>query len=251
MPDILYEKKDHIAVVTMNRPEKLNAYDIPMLRELEQTWYKFRDDDDAWVAIFTGAGRAFCAGHGLDSLEELGTLVEPPSIHYGTLDIFKPIIAAVNGHALGGGCSMVMGSDLAVAAENATFGYPQPAYGLTSLGGHQWLPRMVSAKVAAEIMLTGERYSAEQFYKMGLINKVVPLDQLMPEAFKMAERLTKNGPIALYATKENLIRGMRTIYLPDGVRFSQLNYIRVWNTEDRAEGLKAFQEKRPPQWKAK
>lgn len=250
MPDILYEKKDHISIITMNRPDKLNAYDDDMLAELGQTWYKFRDDPDAWVAIFTGAGKSFCSGHILANLDRLGTTVEPPSIHYRTIVLSKPIIAAVNGHALGGGCSMVMGCDLAIAAENATFGYPQVGYGVTSLGGHQWLPKMIPLKKAMEIMLTGNRYSAQEFYELGLVNMVVPPDQLMPEAMKLAEKIAGNAPIAVQATKEDILYGLRVNWTPPNAsEFVKLNYNKCWNSEDRVEGFNAFKEKRKPEWK--
>lgn len=249
MANVIYEKcGSHIVIITMDRPEKLNAYDIPMLKEMEQCWYKFRDDEDAWVAILTGAGKAFCTGHDLDTLDRLGWEFEPPSIHYGNIEIYKPIIAAVHGYALGGGCSMALGCDLIVAAKDAVFGYPQPAYSLTSLGGHQRLPRLTFPKIAMEMMLTGDKYTAQEFFKLGLINKVVPPDRLMQEAVKMAERITKNGPLAVFATKEDFIRGQRMTCLQDGIRFAQLNYGRIWHSQDRVEGMQAFKEKRKPNW---
>jgi enoyl-CoA hydratase len=251
MTYVLYEKKDRTVTITLNRPEKLNAYTAQDIQELEKAWYKFRDDPDAWTAILTGAGKAFCAGHDLASLPELCE-PEPPSIHYRNLELFKPIICAVNGHALGGGCSMTMGCDIRIAAENATFGYPQPNYALTSLGGHQWMPRMTFRGIAMEMMLTGDRITAQEAYRIGLVNKVVPLDQLMPTALKLAERINANGPLAVRATKEDFLVGERMLWQPDGTNFSRLNYAKLWYTsEDVKEGLKAFQEKRKPVYKGK
>jgi len=247
----LYEKKGHTVIVTLNRPEKLNAYRSEDIRELEKRWYEFRDDPDAWTAILTGAGKAFCAGHDLAGLEELCE-PEPPSLHYRNLELFKPVICAVNGHALGGGCSMTMGCDIRIAAEDATFGYPQPNYALTSLGGHQWMPRMTFRGIAMEMMLTGDRMTAQEAYRVGLINKVVPLAELMPAALKLAERINSNGPLAVRATKEDFLLGERQLWQPDGTNFSRLNFAKLWLTsEDVKEGMKAFQEKRKPVYKGK
>lgn len=249
MSSILYEKKGHIAYVTLNRPQAFNAYNNEMLRELEKVWYDFRDDPEAWVAILTGAGRHFCVGHDLDSLHEV-TEPEPPSIHYGSIEIYKPIIAAVNGNAMGGGCSTALGCDLRLAADNARFGYPQVQVGHMSLGGHQRLPRMTFPSIALEMMLTGEAIDAQESYRLGLVNRVVPLAELMPAATRLAERIAQNGPLAVRATKEAFLRG-QTMPLQQGIRMAALLYAQLATTEDAQEGLKAFREKRKPAWKGR
>jgi enoyl-CoA hydratase/carnithine racemase len=256
----IYEKDydRHIAYITFNNPQKLNAYTSKTITELLGVWKDFEDDHDVWLAIVSGAGRAFGAGHELPVSREKKdpsyynlAEMEPPSIHYGSLDIFKPIIAAVHGFALGGHCSFLLGCDIAVAAEGTKFGYPQPSYGVTSLGGHQRLPKATSPKIAMEIMLTAENFDAQDFYRWGLINKVVPADKLMEETEKFADRILKNAPLAIWCTKEDFIRGQRFNYLPDGPRFAALNSIRLRFSEDLQEGIKAFSEKRKPNWKAK
>lgn len=246
---IIYEKKDRIAYITLNRPEAFNAYDNVMLRELEKVWYDFRDDPEVWVAVLTGAGRHFCVGHDLESLHEV-TEPEPPSIHYGSIEIYKPIIAAVNGNAMGGGCSMALGCDLRVAADNARFGYPQTQVGHMSLGGHQRLPRMTFPGIALEMMLTGDAIDAREAFRLGLVNRVVPLKDLISETTKLAQKIAQNGPLAVRATKEAFIRG-QAIPLQQGIRMAALLYGRIAPTEDAQEGLKAFKEKRKPVWKGK
>ncbi len=257
----LYEKDydRHVAYITFNNPSKLNTYTSKTIAELLNVWKDFEADNDVWLAIVTGAGRAFGAGHELPfsggekkepnyyNLAE----VEPPSIHYGSLDIYKPIIAAVHGYVIGGHCSFMLGCDLAVAAEGTKFGYPQPSYGITSLGGHQRLPKNTSFKIAMEIMLTADYFDAEDFLRWGLINKVVPADKLMEETEKFADRILKNAPLAIWCTKEDFVRGTRFSYLPDGPRFAALNSIRLRFSEDASEGQKAFNEKRKPNWKAR
>lgn len=159
----IYEKDydRHVAYITFNNPDKMNAYDSGTITELHRTWEDFKADGDLWVAIVSGKGKAFGTGHDISILSldrefnfhDLAE-IEPPSIHYGTIECFKPIIAAVHGHAVGGHCSFAMGCDLVVAAEGTKFGYPQPRYGFSSMGGHQWLPKMTFKKIAMEIMIT-------------------------------------------------------------------------------------------------
>mgnify|MGYP001559132452 FL=1 len=249
MSSIIYEKRNRIAYITLNRPEVFNGYNNAMLRELEKVWYDFRDDPEVWVAVLTGAGRHFCVGHALDSLHEV-TEPEPPSIHYGTIEIFKPIIAAVNGNAMGGGCSMALGCDIRIAADNARFGYPQTQVGHMSLGGHQRLPRMTHPGIALEMMLTGDAIDAQQALQLGLVNHIAPVTNLMAEATKLAEKIAGNGPLAVRATKEAFVRG-QTMPIQQGIRMAALLYRGLINTEDAQEGLKAFKEKRKPNYKGK
>ena len=183
---ILYEVKDKIATVTLNRPEKLNAYNEEMVGELYEAWRKFAGDDDAWTAIVTGAGdRAFCSGHDLDMiLESDGQYKDhdSPTMWYGELEIYKPIIAAVNGYAFGGGCSLALSCDIRIASEKAAFGYPQPRYGAMSLGGHQRLPKTIPPGIAIEFILTGRTIPVEEASRWGMVNKAVPHEALMDEA---------------------------------------------------------------------
>lgn len=243
----LYEKKGHIAYFTMNRPDRLNAYTNSMVLEWWHVWNDFRDDDNAWVAIVSGAGTSFSAGHDIRDPE---TGPEPPSIHYGGVEIYKPIIAAVQGYALGGGCSMALACDIRICAEDAMFGYPQPKFGIMSMGGHQRLPRSTFPGMALYYMLTGDYIDAKEAYRLGLVYKVVPKDQLMAEATKMAEKLCENSPMAVRATKEAFIRGQQ-VTLREGLHIAQLVSQRLRQTEDYQEGLRAFAEKRKPVWKAR
>ena len=244
---IIYEKKNCIACITLNRPEANNAYNNSMLRELEKAWYDFRDDDEVWVAILTGAGKHFCVGPGVDSLPKEHEQ-EPPTVHYGTIEIFKPVIAAVNGNAMGGGCSMALACDIRIAAENARFGYSQVRVGRISRSGAYTLPRMTFPGMAMEMMLTGEAIGAQEAYRVGLVNRVVPLKDLMSEATKLAEKIAANGPLAVRATKEALIRG-QSMPFNQGIRMADLLRGRLIASEDAAEGLKALKEKRAPIWK--
>lgn len=252
---ILYDVQDKIATITLNRPEKLNAYNEEMVDALYDAWQKFARDEDAWTAIVTGAGaRAFCSGH------DLGMIVESegqykdhdsPTMWYGELEIYKPIIAAVNGYAFGGGCSLALSCDIRIASENAVFGYPQPKYGAMSLGGHQRLPRTIPPGIAMEFMLTGRNIPAEEAARWGMVNKVVPPERLMREARETAARINENAPLAVRHTKEALLKGLRTPDVREGISMAKLISYRLQTSEDTKEGLAAFQEKRSPRWRGR
>ena len=257
MDSVIYEIKDKIAYVTINRPHALNACDQPTYNRLAEVWRDFRDNDDAWIAILTGMGeRAFCAGSDI----KLNFSGKPrPSESFDPqrmgdltrgLEIWKPIIAAINGHANGGGLEMALACDIRVASENAQFGLGEVKLGLLpGGGGTQRLPRAVSLCNALWLLYTGDRIDAQEAYRIGLVNKVVPLPELMATAKAMAEKILESGPLAVRAIKQAAIKGM-SMPLEDGLRIEQHLFRMLRNTEDSKEGTRAFAEKRKPEWKA-
>jgi enoyl-CoA hydratase/carnithine racemase len=252
-----YELDGHIAVITLDRRNALNAIDL-------ETWQAFSDatgrleaDDRAWVGIITGTGtRAFSAGADLSSTiprlmddPDHNPYPEPPTIMRGQT-VTKPLIAAVNGLALGGGLEVVLACDLRVAAENARFGAPEVTLGLIpGWGGTQRLPRQLPWAVAARIILTGQPLTAQEALQVGLVNAVVPADDLTAEARRWAETLCKCGPLALRAAKRAMLEGSH-LPLEEGLAVEHRLFNSLAYTEDVREGLAAFSEKRPPNFKA-
>ena len=256
--DVLYEKKDKIAYITLNRPEALNSFNPDMLYEFSKVLIKFRDDDEMLVAIITGAGnKAFCAGADIKALlpfskENRGKpwVTSPPTIFRG-LDLWKPIVAAVNGFCLGGGLEITLACDTRVASENARFGVPEVTLGvIPGWGGTQRLPRLIPRAIAADILLTGRPITAEEAYRVGLINRVVPQAELMSTAEEYAKALCKPGPQAVRAAKQAMIRGSE-ISLNEGLALEQTLFEFLLGTEDYEEGKNAFIEKRKPAFKGK
>lgn len=251
---ILYQKEGKIVTVTLNRPEVLNAFDPATVEEFSQAMLRFRDDSEAWVAIITGAGdKAFSAGADLKRL--LPVLQDknfefPPSIVRG-LHIWKPLIAAVNGAALGSGLEIVLSCDIRIAAESAIFGTPEVRWGIIpGWGGTQRLPRMIPWARAAELLLVGDTISASEAYQLGVVNRVVPLAKLMPVAKEVAHRICENGPLAVRAAKQAMMEGVDKA-LDDGLELEKATIEGLLATEDAREGLKAFAEKRKPIYKCK
>ena len=248
---IIYEKRDRIAYLTLNRPEAMNAIDPQTREEIAEASEDFNSDPDSWVLVLTGAGKkAFCAG------ADLKTLI--PAMTSGAIgievgsrpffaDIYKPIIAAINGFCLAGGTDMILGTDIRIAAEHATFALPEPRWGLAPIGSHVRLPRQVPWCRAMEILLIGDPITAQVAYEIWLINKVVPLPELIPEAERIARRICENAPLAVRAIKELAIRGQ---YLPIeyGLRLEQAISRVLAATEDAKEGPRAFAEKRKPSY---
>lgn len=258
----IYEKKDHLAILTLNRPDAMNAMNAVMRREMGEAFTDFRDDSDSWVLVITGAGdRAFCAG--MDLREMASRLAggapaqgaprqpEAPvaSLMEGNIEIWKPIIAAINGVAVGGGLETALACDIRIAADSARMGLSEPKRGIIPGGGGlARLPRIVPIGPAMEILLTGDLISAQEAYRIGLVNQVVPAAELMAAARKMAERLMESAPLALRAIKETVMK-TRHMSLVEALpaRFGP----NVMASEDAREGTAAFGQKRKPQWKGR
>lgn len=253
-----YQKEGKIAILTINRPEALNAINVPAARELSQALIDFRDDPELWVGIITGAGdRAFCAG--ADIKDMLPFLKENlpqspwamPATHMRGLELWKPLIAAINGIALGGGLEIALACDLRIASEKARLGLPEVTLGLIpGWGGTQRLPRVVPWCKAAELILLGKPINAQEAYRIGLVNAVVPPEAVMPTAREWAETICQAGPLAVRAAKEAMLRGT-SLTLEDGLKLENDLEAYVTSTDDFTEGITAFTEKRKPDFKAK
>jgi E-phenylitaconyl-CoA hydratase len=252
-----YERDGHVAVITYNRPESLNAVDASMREALDAAWVAFREDDDAWVAIVTGAGRAFSAGADLKNPEGStgswpGSFWEWPTVttFESGMEIWKPTIAAVNGPCIGYGLTAVLACDFVLASDRATFAFPEVTLGVPTIVGALRLPARVGWADAMELLLTGETIGADRARDMGLAWRVVAHDDLMNEATGLAERLCTGAPLAVRATKEMATRG-RTLPWTDAVRMGETMRRVVGGSEDAAEGRRARREGRAPEWRAR
>lgn len=251
-----FELHDHVATITYNRPDVLNAINGEMRRHINAAFARFRDDEDAWVGIVTGAGRSFCVGADLrdpggSAGEFPGTFWEKPTVNSfeSGWEIFKPVIAAVRGHCLGYGLTLATWCDFVIAAESAQFGFPEVRIGVPTIVGAIRLPERLAWHHAMELLLTGERFGARQAHEMGLTWKVVPDDQLLVEARRLAERLVRAAPLAARATKEMAVRA-RSLSMTEAIRFGETMRQVCAATEDAAEGSRAFAEGREPRWQA-
>lgn len=250
---VLFEKKGHIAYVTINRPERLNACDFETYETLAKIWREFRDDAALRVAILTGVGeRAFSAGSDIKANYVERPDEEPQNILFPLLfDLYKPIIAAINGHANGGGLEQALCCDIRVAAEHAQFGLGEVRLGwLPGAGGTQRLPRLIPLGRALEMLYTGNRIGAQEALRLGLVDYVVPMSQLMSKCEEIATEICKSAPLAVQKIKQAALRGL-DMSLADGLKLERELYNWLQGTEDAREGAKAFAEKRSPQWKAK
>ncbi len=254
---IEYQKEGHVAIFTINRPEVLNALSPDLLAEWTAALIDFRDNKDLWVGIITGAGdRAFCTGLDLRGARPGGTVDPsagaggtPPATLVRGLELWKPMIAAVNGYAFGGGMEIALACDIRIAAETARFGLTEVTLGLIpGWGGTQRLPRLLPFK-ALELILMGKRIDANEALALNLVSKVVPLKDLLPTAKEWANQMCQNAPLAMQAAKEAILRG-QSMTLAEGLKLESELAARAMRTKDFAEGRQAFMEKRKPVYKA-
>lgn len=261
-------KEDGIHLITINRPERRNALDVEHFEALADAWVGFRDDDAARVAIITGTGTDFSVGADLKSfvpavtgeterMHEDRSAGRVSRVEAGLIavlrefDLWKPVIAAVNGTCVAGGMEMLLGTDIRIASTDATFGILEPRRGLFPGGGTTVrLPRQIPFPWAMEVLLLGERIPAAQAYRMGIVNAVVEPDELLDEARRWARTIMLNAPLAIEAVKRSVQRGLR---LPLKEAFEQelMEAATVFMSEDAKEGPRAFAEKRPPVWQRK
>ncbi|HEY7061687.1 MAG TPA: enoyl-CoA hydratase/isomerase family protein [Chloroflexota bacterium] len=251
---ILFEVRERVAYLTLHRPDQLNALSFRMRQELSQVFDACAADDGVRAVVLAGAGRAFCAGVDLSD----GSFEESPieSVEVRVRGDFrarlvgmgKPTVAAVQGYALGGGCELALCCDLRLAADDAQFGLPEINLGSIPAGGAtQRLPRLIGPTRALELLLTGDRLPADEAYRLGLVNRVMPRDALPGAAAELAQKLAGKAPLAVRYLREAVYRGL-DLPLDDGIRLEAYLGGLLRTTEDRREGLAAFREKRPPEF---
>jgi len=245
--------EEHIALIQLNRPKELNALNLQVMGEIRDALKMLDEDDNVRVIIITGNERAFAAGADIKQMAGKGAIYMLKIDQFSTWDQIrktkKPIIAAVSGFALGGGCELVMTCDMVVASETAQFGQPEIKIGIMpGAGGTQRLPRAVGKTRAMEMVLTGNFISAEEALKYGLINKVVPTDVYLTEAVRMAKDIARQSPIAVQLAKESVLKAYE-MPLQEALSFERKNFYMLFATEDQKEGMNAFVEKRRASFK--
>lgn len=251
MNNIIFEKENHIAIVTINRPKALNALNSETLKELNQTVDEIINDDDIYVVLITGSGeKAFVAGADITEMKDLNVIQGRKFSMLGN-NIFrkletmeKPVIAVLNGFTLGGGCELAMACDMRIASTKAKFGQPEVGLGITpGFGGTQRLSRLVGMGIAKELIFTGKIIDSNEAYRIGLVNKVVEPEKLMEEAKNLANIIASNAPIAIKLCKSAINRGMQ-MDMDTAIMYEAEVFGECYSTEDQKEGMEAFIEKR-------
>lgn len=256
--NIHYEKKNAIAYITVDRPKVLNALNMATMAELREAFTIVRNDTEVRVVIFTGAGeKAFIAGADISELNKQNPVEAKEYTHRGqaVLDLIenlgKPVIACINGFALGGGCEIAMACTMRLASDNAKLGQPEVKLGLIpGYGGTQRLPRLVGKGLAMQLVLAGEQITAQEAHRMGLVNEVVAHAELIPRAEAIAHKIVANAPLAVQYAMEAVNKGME-MTLAEGLYLEAALFGLICATEDKNEGTKAFLEKRPAQFKGR
>ncbi len=244
--NITYELNDHIATITINRPEALNALNINVLKELEQTLVTVENDPEAYVVVLTGAGKAFVAGADIAEMKDLNAVEAKAFGEFGNCVFYKietlskPVIAAVNGYALGGGCELAMACDIRIAGEKAKFGQPEVGLGITpGFGGTQRLPRIVGLSKAKELIFTADTISADEALRIGLVSAVVPQDELMDAAMTLAKKIASKAQVAVRQSKDAVNKGIQCD-IATGIAFDAQAFAVCFATEDQKDAMTAF-----------
>lgn len=255
--NVLLTKEGKIGVLTINRPDVLNSLNSNLLDELNDAIDSIKKDDDIYVLIITGAGKAFIAGADIGEMknfnsDEARTFAEKGINLFRKIELLKiPTIAAVNGFALGGGCELCLSCDIRVASEKAKFGQPEVGLGIIpGFGGTQRLSRLVGSSMAKELIFTGDVIDTKKAEKIGLVNKVVPHDYLMSEAFNISSKIVTKGQLSVRYAKESINKGLETD-IENGMELEKELFARCFDTEDQKEGMTAFLERRTPNFNLK
>jgi len=248
--NIIFEKEENIAVITFNRPDAMNALNNQTRAEFREAIAAVAADDQIKVLILTGSGKAFVAGSDIKEFNQTTPYVAHSINRLGEMveKLEKPVIAAVNGFCLGGGCEIAMGCDIVIASDKAKFGQTEINIGIIpGGGGTQRLPRLIGVCRAKELIYTGDIIGAEEAFRLGLVNRVVPVDQLMPAAKELAKKIATKSAAALKLAKTAINRGMQT-NLESGLKYEYELYSLALSLEDKVEGVNAFLEKRAPKF---
>jgi len=253
--NVTVDKDGHTAVVTLNRPQALNALSYGLVKDLSLAMQALDQDNDVRVIIVTGGEKVFAAGADIKEMADRGPFDERIHERLGYRDqinkIAKPVIAAVSGFALGGGCELAMSCDIIIASETARFGQPEVNLGIIpGSGGTQRLTHVLGKHRAMELVLTGDTISAGEAERLGLVNRVVPVELLLEEAKKVAKKIAAKPVLAVNAAKEAVLKAANTAH-DDGLEFERKSFYLLFASEDRREGMSAFLEKRKPEFKGK
>jgi len=255
--NIILEKRGHVAIVTINRPDKLNALNIPTRTEIVKVLEELKYDNDTRVVVFTGAGeKSFIAGADISEFEgrtvvdQIRAMTERNAFQ-AVGDFPKPVIAMINGFCLGGGCELALACDIRIASEKARFGQPEINLGIIpGGGGTQRLAHLVSEGMAMQMILTGDMITAPQAKEIGLVNEVVAPDQLEARTLELANKIAEKSPIALQMAKES-VKNAHRMNLREGLEMEIQRFCICFSSEDKEEGVRAFLEKRKPEFKGK